>query len=279
MEREWILLRLRMWVSLGGWRTRLVRMSRVQRCIIKLSSEFSPLVFERGSDDDGSSLALISARATVTALDVLTMLIASYLYILCQGLDLRALQSELVQGLDEIVAEELVNAFGSSFDTTSLAKDVSYAMRQMLDETSTMDAVARMQKVAGASSTLLINFFASKATTPEASTLASSALLSIPTFQTALSTRLTALLIQLRTDYLSGKKGSAPASSFLNKTRPVYEYVRVTLGVGMHGNENASRFEGGVGVREQSIGQQISRIYEAIRDGKMQSVVAALFDH
>ena len=32
-----------------------------------------------------SSLALISARATVTSLDVLSMLIASYLYLLCQG--------------------------------------------------------------------------------------------------------------------------------------------------------------------------------------------------
>ena len=38
-----------------------------------------------------SSLALISARATVTSLDVLSMLIASYLYLLCQGMVLLAL--------------------------------------------------------------------------------------------------------------------------------------------------------------------------------------------
>ena len=37
-----------------------------------------------------SSLALISARATVTSLDVLSMLIASYLYLLCQGIMLFA---------------------------------------------------------------------------------------------------------------------------------------------------------------------------------------------
>jgi len=32
-----------------------------------------------------SSLALISGRATINALDTLTVLVSSYLYILCQG--------------------------------------------------------------------------------------------------------------------------------------------------------------------------------------------------
>ena len=32
-----------------------------------------------------SSMALVSARATVTSVDVLTMLTAAYLYLLCQG--------------------------------------------------------------------------------------------------------------------------------------------------------------------------------------------------
>ena len=36
--------------------------------------------------DGPSSLALISARATVTSLEVLSMLTASYLYLLCQGM-------------------------------------------------------------------------------------------------------------------------------------------------------------------------------------------------
>lgn len=32
-----------------------------------------------------SSLALISARATITSIEVLSMLVATYLYLLCQG--------------------------------------------------------------------------------------------------------------------------------------------------------------------------------------------------
>lgn len=37
------------------------------------------------SDVHHSSLALISARATVTSIDILSMLSATYLYNLCQG--------------------------------------------------------------------------------------------------------------------------------------------------------------------------------------------------
>lgn len=36
-------------------------------------------------DELRSSLALISARATITSIEVLTCLVASYMYILCQG--------------------------------------------------------------------------------------------------------------------------------------------------------------------------------------------------
>ena len=32
-----------------------------------------------------SSLALISARATITSTEILSMLVATYLYLLCQG--------------------------------------------------------------------------------------------------------------------------------------------------------------------------------------------------
>jgi phenylalanine ammonia-lyase len=61
----------------------------------------------------------------------------------------------------------------------------------------------------------------------------------------------------------------------------------------MHGSENYARFVNGLGVEDVSIGENISRIHEvsnqhmrlvviitrlqAIRDGKMQSIVVSLF--
>jgi phenylalanine ammonia-lyase len=61
-----------------------------------------------------SSLALISARATVTSLDVLSMLIASYLYLLCQGIMLVA--SILFSLVDQVSLKLLIYVF---FDSSS----------------------------------------------------------------------------------------------------------------------------------------------------------------
>jgi phenylalanine ammonia-lyase len=58
----------------------------------------------------------------------------------------------------------------------------------------------------------------------------------------------------------------------------IYQFVRITLGVKMHGVENHSTFANGLGLDDVTIGQNISLIQEAIRDGKMQAVVVALFD-
>ncbi|KAG8850003.1 hypothetical protein FRB91_009457 [Serendipita sp. 411] len=56
----------------------------------------------------------------------------------------------------------------------------------------------------------------------------------------------------------------------------MYEFIRVQLGVSMHGSENLNGFEGGLHSTQMSIGQNITKIYEAIRDGDMQGVLADL---
>jgi phenylalanine ammonia-lyase len=203
------------------------------------------------------------------------------LYAICQGLccyffpatslsefnrtalDLRALQHEFYQGLAAIVSEEFSSAFGSVLSgdaSKSISAQVSSIMHETFDATSTMDAKERMQKVAASSTTTLLDFF----TGPSFSdaSLVGSALSSIPTFRSRAAERLTLLLDELRRDYLSGARGKAPASQYLNKTRPVYEFVRVTLGIRMHGSENYHRFSNGLGVEDVTIGQNVSLIHE-----------------
>ncbi|KAF8653331.1 hypothetical protein AX16_004031 [Volvariella volvacea WC 439] len=224
-----------------------------------------------------NSLALISARATLESLQVLSILTATYLYVLCQALDLRALQAELLVGLREIISEELQVTFGSHLSAeslTSLEAKLISAMTKSFEATSTMDAVDRMKKVAAESSTILVDFFVGSGFTDPA---AASALISIPVFRDRVAGRAATLLDDLRKDYLTGARGPAPASKHLNKTRPVYEFVRVTLGIRMHGSENYSNFANSLGVEDVTIGQNVSLIHEAIRDGKMQSTIVGLF--
>ncbi|KAL4267798.1 Phenylalanine ammonia-lyase 2 [Pleurotus pulmonarius] len=225
-----------------------------------------------------NSLALISARATVNSLDVLSLLISSYLYILCQALDLRALQTEFVKGVEEIIREELSLLFASVVSPAELAalsSQVLSAAQTSLDTSGSMDAPARMKKMASTTTIPLFDFL-TELTLPDAIS-SGIAMVSIPSFRSHLASRATALLDQLRRDYLSGQRGPAPASPYLNKTRMVYEFVRLTLGVKMHGSENYARFAKGLGVEDETIGQNISRIHEAIRDGKMQAITVAMF--
>jgi phenylalanine ammonia-lyase len=226
-------------------------------------------------------LALISARQTITSLEVLSILISSYLYVICQGLscysfpatslsefnctalDLRALQHEFYEGLITIVSAEFSSAFGfvlSEDASKGISAQVASIMHETFNATSTMDAKERMQKVAASSTTTLLDFF----TGPSFSdaSLVGSALSSIPTFRSRVAERLTLLLDELRRDYLSGSRGKAPASKYLNKTRPVYEFVRVTLGIRMHGSENYHRFSDGLGVEDVTVGQNVSLIHE-----------------
>ncbi|KAF8161270.1 L-Aspartase-like protein [Crassisporium funariophilum] len=225
-----------------------------------------------------NSLALISARATINSLEVLSILTSSYIYALCQALDLRSLQHEFHEGLTKIASEEFISAFHSVLseaESKSIKSQVSSIMHEAFDATSTMDATERMQRVAASSTTPLLDFFTGPLFTNSASI--GPALTSIPTFRSQVAKRTTVLLDTLRQEYLSGARGPAPASKFLNKTRPLYEFVRVTLGIRMHGSENYHRFVNGLGVEDVTIGQNVSLIHEAIRDGKMQPVVVNMF--
>jgi phenylalanine ammonia-lyase len=207
---------------------------------------------------ESSSLALISARATINALEVLSMLTSSYLYLLCQAFDIRALQADFNCSLTVIVEEELSAHFGERLAgcKSSMSWDILKTMLRELDSTTTMDATPRMVQVARASVPILVDFFT---TGPSVDP---SALSAIPAFRAAVASRATSLLVSIRKEYLSGARGQAPASNYLNRTRPIYEFVRLTLGIRMHGSENESVFANGLGIDDVTVGQNVSLIHE-----------------
>ncbi|TFK20779.1 phenylalanine ammonium lyase [Coprinopsis marcescibilis] len=226
-----------------------------------------------------NSMALVSARATINSLEVLTILTASYLYSLCQALDLRALQHEFLEGLTMVVSEEATSNFSTSLsprDLNTLNARLCKTMKETFESTSTMDNADRMINVAGSTTALLFDFL-SQQMCNDGENAQISALSNISKFRSKVAVRLTELMGQLREEYLTGGRGPAPASPYLNKTRPVYEFVRVTLGVKMHGAENLTRFANGMGVDDVTVGEKVSLINEAIRDGKMHALVANLF--
>ncbi|THU85713.1 phenylalanine ammonia-lyase [Dendrothele bispora CBS 962.96] len=220
-----------------------------------------------------NSLALISGRATINSLETLSILISSYLYVLCQALDLRALQKELLDGLDKIASEELsevLGSFATPSDLSTVIAQVQKTMREAFENTSTMDAAERMHKIAAANTSVIVDFFTAK---DSYMSNAGTIFAGIPKFRGSFAGRATSLIDEVRRAYLSGERGPAPASAYLNKTKPVYEFVRKTLGIKMHGSENYNRFVNGHGVDESTVGESVSLIHEAIRDGKLQPII------
>ncbi|KAF4620679.1 hypothetical protein D9613_000743 [Agrocybe pediades] len=221
-----------------------------------------------------NSLALISARATVNSLDVLSMLSATYLYFLCQALDLRALRTEFFQGLRTILEEELGSSFASFIPKSKeadLLENLFAVMEHAFDKTTIMDSADQMSAVAASTAPILLDHFAAseEADSPTVGTFTR--------FRNGIVTKLTALHAKLRDEYLTGARGPAPASALLGKTKAMYNYIRKDLGIKMHGAENHSKFANGIGSDEVSIGQNISKIYEAIRDGKTRAVIISMF--
>ncbi|KAG1746495.1 phenylalanine ammonia-lyase [Suillus lakei] len=228
-----------------------------------------------------NSLALISARYTLTALEVSTLLAASHLMVICQALDLRALGEELREALPGLVRSSLFDSFPSLTDnttSTSLVAAVIPALMEALDHTTTFETDVRMHKVACAC-----------------------VLGALPVFITSLAAGLANKLTELRCAYLGVQpsavrganpsvegtevawRGPTPASKYLApRTRALYEFVRVTLGVRMHGAGNLRGdvfgMRDGLEGEDGTIGNGVSVICEAIRDGRVGRVVVGMLE-
>ena len=281
----------------------------VLRCTIRVSSQWFSLATCSLLTILASSLALISGRYTLTALEVSQLMAATHLFVVCQALDARALYVEMRQLSAQVVCDVLRQEFslsGADQLVDKIARKVMPQVYDALDRTTGMDTVPRMAKVASEALSPLLEALAwLDHTTLDLGKLAS--------FRTTLANRLVALLTELRCAYLGvaladvrrsrtgpapeptpifnfTSRGRTPASAFLApRTRVVYEFVREELGIGMHGADN---LRGSVfGMRDEMLpgldaeeavlggtfdttpGDKVAVIVEAIRDGRMARVL------
>ncbi|PBK63144.1 phenylalanine ammonia-lyase [Armillaria solidipes] len=219
-----------------------------------------------------NSMALLSARATVSSLEVLAMLISSHLYILCQALDLRAMQHDFLTGINDVVESELTSAFKlKTSDILDLSSLVKRVLRNSYHSTVTMDLKEQMQAVASSCIPTIVKFFATNPSLHYQPTLSD-----IMAVTNAFATRGIDLMSQLRDQYLTGLKGRAPASPYLGRTCHIYQFIRMELGVPMHGEENLKRFGNAPYANTKTIGHHVSVIYKAIMDGKMHEVITSM---
>ncbi|UZJ56708.1 hypothetical protein CBS101457_006028 [Exobasidium rhododendri] len=211
-----------------------------------------------------NSMALVSARYTIEAIETLSLLMSWSLYLLCQALDLRALQRKTAIQVEAGIVSSIQKYFSTWIDEENqeeLAAKVFLRLNKRMDETSARDLSARLQDAYMNAGFEIVAYFSRLPSGGGADPLRN-----IMAWRDESVKETHSLYRRVTEDFLADPKG-CHASPLLGKTVKIYEFIRRTLGVPMHGQENAIEFEGEKGKLRHTIGGYVSVIYHSIRNG------------
>ncbi|MDI1488741.1 MAG: hypothetical protein OHK93_008017 [Ramalina farinacea] len=134
-------------------------MKPIDIMIAALQSELGYLANSAGSHVQSAemgnqalnSLALISARYTHSALDVLTQLASAHLLALCQAFDLRAIRIKFLESFKPVLKRDTEELFCYTISTPSDLSDLHTILwmefQELLDQSTSMDSPARFKYV------------------------------------------------------------------------------------------------------------------------------------
>ncbi|PSN69373.1 phenylalanine ammonia-lyase-like protein [Corynespora cassiicola Philippines] len=226
-----------------------------------------------------NSLALVSGRYTLTAVDILTQLAAAHLVALCQALDLRALHIQFqyalapkFKKLTRRCLSECIEPItpGSGGGGAEIAYDLWVNLNEHLNRTTEMDSAARFQNAMDNLQSRLLREVPQTQASLEAVQQWNSDCVNeaIQTYQS------------VRARYLA----TPNATPMLGKAaKKMYLYLRQTLEIPFFGTEYLGMAEWDDGTshtskfKYRSMGAMISAVYEAMRNGALYGAVIECF--
>lgn len=220
-----------------------------------------------------NSLALISARYTMQAVELTSMICASHLYVACQALDLRVMHLGFLQCLKPPVESLTAKTFGeylSEEDLDTLQTNLWNHIPEAWSTTGTLDAHERFQQIADTSISIVVDALVK--TSDDGSATKMYSIVTIDSWKTNMLHLLQEIYTRRRTDFFH----NPDTASYLGRASTrFYDYVRQELGVPFHQGfvEHplpGDAEDGGINGRaKKTIGGWISIIYEALRSGDM----------
>ena len=210
-----------------------------------------------------SALALFDLVALVlTSVTFCSQLLASHLYCVLMAVDLRALEFDFKRKfypeISSLLQQHFGDALGSEATTAELVTKVKKALAKRLEQTSTYDLVERWHDA----------FSFATGTVVEHLSASSLSLSALNAWKVACAERAVVVTREVREAFWAAPSSAAPCLSYLApRTRTMYTFVREELGV------KARRGDVFLGRQEATIGSSVSRIYEAIRDGRINKVL------
>ncbi|MCJ1249796.1 hypothetical protein MMC30_007022 [Trapelia coarctata] len=214
-----------------------------------------------------NSLALISARYTLVALDVLSQLASAHLFALCQALDLRAMHIRYLEtfkpSFQASVRDELAGVIIKEEDLDKVSELLWTQLCKQLEQTTTMDSPQRFD-------------FVIKSLQPDILEVAVPSAESVSALRRWTS-RCTSSALKtfnnIRGEYLA----NPDATPFLGPAaRRMYTFVRGQLSVPFLRSDQLDRHQpeqasGINGVKETTpkltVGSLVTRIYESMKGG------------
>lgn len=227
-----------------------------------------------------NSLALISARYTLDAVEIVSMMAASHLYACCQALDLQVMQSVLTLRIQTATDEVMRSLFGSLLDHDGIAQAILVAQKSIshgLKEAKTTDLEQQASAAADATVAPLLHIFTSAERSEERKAECFSA---IAAWRKQCAELVASSITDVRLHFASSANAITP-THLSRGSRLLYDFVRNDLQVPLHKGlvehptANKSSPEGiQIPLNDRYIiGKQVSTIYQAIRDGKIHNVL------
>lgn len=232
------------------------------------------------------SLALISARYTHTALGILSQVIASHLLLVCQALDLRAMQCNYLLGLEPLLLVLLKETLGPllpSAENTESLKQPEFddlhqqlwkALPDFLDSTTNMDSEQRFLFIATSLQPIILNHRTDKNFSESAISFTNY----LNSWKTAAAKLMKDEFKKNRAEY----SANADATPYLGSaSKKMYKFIRGELKVPFLRTEDLAEPEDLVeaeflrefdnklnqGPLPATTGEYITRIYDALRNG------------
>ncbi|PYI02052.1 phenylalanine ammonia-lyase [Aspergillus sclerotiicarbonarius CBS 121057] len=218
-----------------------------------------------------NSLGLLSARQTMAAVEVLSMIVANCLYTGCQGVDLRTLHRTFIASMEAPARQLLSSLVGDDQDVAFQAdffRDFWRLFEESWYESAAYDAAERAEQAAQA---LVTAAMARAGRIPATVSLAKLA---------DVTKSFESLILQSYINHRDDFVKQPTTSEYLGEgTKAIYRFVRETLGVPMHRGlvEHPIAADRSVNVIDgrpkKTIGSWVSIIYEAVRDGSLYAEV------
>lgn len=234
-----------------------------------------------------NSLALVAGRYVIEAGEVVALMVATYVYALCQAVDLRSLYMEFVavvaDDIKVLIREVFKEFIGSELGRTNETEFSDQAWEIVLEKWTNLAHLDLEHRgsvsVADATGPILklLSSRSSSSGKQGSKGGGDDLLLAVEEFQ---SRAATVLSITYNTTRKMFFKSPATPKHISSASRILYEFVRTELGIPMHRGlvDHPAFRENGEVNGKKIIGSYVSDIYMAVRDGRLHGKVVEAWE-